>query len=284
MRRYIPLGARQTLTTYRKISIASWSHPRDPSTYGWCDLPTGAAKAYLKAQGDRPAPTLTHYVAKIIAHCLEKHPDLNHLLRAGNLYRRKRTDLFITTLLKTQAGHDLSGFTLHDVPERSLSELAQLSREAVESLRRGDDPLTRQTDAVVRRLPTWALRGVLRAQSFFQYTLNRSLLAAGIPDDRFGSAIITNFGVLGIDYGLVPLSPYSRCPLVIGIGHERPLPIVRLGEVVAAECVTISFTFDHRYADGVHGAQMMRLFRKIFVAPEQYAEAFCPAKSLAPVG
>jgi pyruvate dehydrogenase E2 component (dihydrolipoamide acetyltransferase) len=273
----IPLGAKQTLTTYRKLSIASWSHPRDPSTYGWCDLPTGAAHAYLKAQGGRPAPSLTHYVAKIIAHCLEKHPDLNHLLRAGNLYRRQRTDLFITTLLKTPAGQDLSGFTLHDVPERTLVELAQLSQAAVESLRRGDDPLTRQTDAVVRRLPAWALRGVLGVQSLFQYTLNWSLRAVGIPDDRFGSAIITNYGVLGIDYGLVPLSPYSRCPLVIGIGHERPIPVVRAGEVVAAECVTISFTFDHRYADGIHGAQMMRLFRKIFLSPERYPQVFNPA-------
>jgi len=121
-------------------------------------------------------------------------------------------------------------------------------------------------------------------QSFIHHTLNRSLLAAGIPDDRFGSAIITNYGALGIDYGLVPLSPYSRCPLVIGIGHERLLPIVRQGEVVAAECVTISFTFDHRYADGVHGAQLMRLFRKIFIAPDHHPEVFRPAGAPAPAG
>jgi pyruvate dehydrogenase E2 component (dihydrolipoamide acetyltransferase) len=279
MGRHIPLGPKQALTTYRKISIASWNHPRDPSTYGWCDLPTGAAKAYLKAYGGLPAPTLTHYVAKIMGHCLERYPDLNHLLRAGNLYPRTRTDLFITTLLKTPAGHDLSGFALHNVPGRTLGELAELSREAVESLRKGDDPLTRQTDAVVRRLPTWMLRGVLRVQSFCQFTLNQSLRAAGIPDDRFGSAIITNFGVLGIDYGLVPLSPYSRCPLIVGIGHERLLPIVRQGEVVAADCVTISFTFDHRYADGVHGAQLMRLFRKIFLAPEHYPDVFASARA-----
>ncbi len=282
MRQHIPLGARQTLTTYRKISIASWNHPRDPSTYGWCDLPTGPAKAYLKAQGGRPAPTLTHYVAKIVAHCLEKHPDLNHLLRAGNLYRRAHTDVFITTLIKTRVGQDLSGFTLQGVPERTLGELAQFSQGAVERLRKGDDPLTQQTDAVVRRLPTWVLRGVLGVQSFVQYTLNRSLLAAGIPDDRFGSAIITNYGALGIDYGLAPLSPYSRCPLVIGIGHERPVPIVRKGEVVPADCVAISFTFDHRYADGVHGALMIRLFRKIFLSPDQYPDVFHPNSAPAP--
>jgi 2-oxoacid dehydrogenases acyltransferase (catalytic domain) len=281
MRRHLPLGGKQALTTYRKISIASWNHPRDPSTYGWCDLPTTAAKAFLKAHGGRPAPTLTHYVAKIIGYCLERHPDLNHLLRAGNLYRRTSSDVFITTLLKTQAGADLSGFTLHDVPRRTLGELVQLSREAVEGLRKGDDPLTRQTDAIVRRIPTWVLRGVLGIQSLFQYTLNCSLRAVGIPDDRFGSAIITNYGVLGIDYALVPLSPYSRCPLVIGIGHERLLPVVRDGEVVAEDCVTITFTFDHRYADGFHGAQMMRSFRKVFLNPNRYPEVFGAAETVA---
>lgn len=274
MRQHLRLGGKQPLTTYRKISIASWNHPRDPSTYGWCDLPTEAAKAFLKSHGGRPAPSLTHYVAKIIAYCLERHPDLNHLLRAGNLYRRASTDVFITTLLKTQAGADLSGFTLHDVPRRTLGELVQLSREAVEGLRRGDDPLTRQTDAVVRSLPTWVLRGVLRIQSFFHYTLNRSLRAVGIPDDRFGSAIITNYGVLGIDYALVPLSPYSRCPLIVGIGHERLVPLVRDGQVVPAGCVTLTFTFDHRYADGFHGAQMMRTFQKVFLNPSRYPEVF----------
>ncbi|MCW3061174.1 MAG: hypothetical protein JWQ02_2995 [Capsulimonas sp.] len=50
------------------------------------------------------------------------------------------------------------------------------------------------------------------------------------------------------------------------------MPIVR--EVVVAECVTISFTFDHRYADGVHGGQMMRRFQKIFLNPKRFPEVF----------
>ena len=275
---HIPLGKKQRLSTYRKIAIASWRHPRDPSTYSWLDLPVDEAQAFLKAyppgaEGEAH-PSLTHFVMKIVAYTLEKHPDLNHLLREDNLYRRTRTDVFITTLLKGKEGTDLSGFRIADVPHLTLGQVAQLSTEAAESLKRGEDPVANQVDALAARMPIWLMRLTMAVQSFCQYTLNISLSRFGIPDDRFGSVMISNFGVLGIDNALVPLSPYCRCPLIIGMGRVRPMPIVRDGQVVAADCVTISFTFDHRYADGVHGGMLLRAFQKIFLKPTRYAGVF----------
>ena len=272
--KHLPLGAKQRLTTYRKIAIAAWNQPRDPSTYAWIDLPVAEAEAFLKAYSSEARPTLTHFVAKIIAHCLEKNPEMNHLLRQGNLYRRERTDVYVTTLLKGEGVLDLSGFTLPNASKTSLGELARISAEAVDALRSGNDAVTAHTDRVVASMPAWALRLVMRFQSFFQYTLNTSLRSLGIPDDRFGSVVISNFGPLGLENGLVPLSPYCRCPLMIGMGKPMPKAIVQDGQVVAAQCITISFTFDHRYADGAHGAQLMRLFQKIFLKPTRYAHIF----------
>ena len=272
--RHLSLGPKQRLTTYRKIAIASWENPRDPSVYAWIDLPVAEAEQFLKSYPAEVTPTLTHFVAKILAHCLEKRPELNHILRQGNLYRRERTDVYITTLLKGDGVFDLSGFTLQDAGKASLGELAQSSRDAVELLRKGGDPVSARTDAVVAQFPVWLLRIFMRVQSFFQYTLNISLRSFGIPDDRFGSFMISNFGPLGLENGLIPLSPYCRCPLMVGIGKTMPRAIVVDGQVIAAECVTISFTFDHRYADGAHGAQLMRLFQKIFLKPAQYASVF----------
>ena len=271
---HIPLSSKQALTTYRKIAIASWRHPRDPSTYSWLDLPVQEAEAFLKSFPAERRPSLTYFVAKIVANCLEEHPDLNHLLRARNLYRRAQTDIFITTLLNTTRGKDLSGFVLRNVPQMSLSKVAQRAEEAVGSLRRGEDKETHRINEMTARTPVWLLRLIMYAEDFAHYTLNVSLRRFGIPDDRFGSAIISNFGVLGIDNALVPLSPYCRCPLIVGMGRPRPVPIVRDNAVVVAECITISFTFDHRYADGVHGGMMMRRFQKIFLKPSRYAAIF----------
>jgi len=275
--RNIPLGAKQKLTTYRKIAIASWRHPRDPSTYSWMDLPVEEAHAFLKAYPSEAKPSLTHFVGKIVANCLEEHPDLNHLLRARNLYRRSQTDVFITTLLNTDRGKDLSGFVLRDVPALSLADVTGHSEEAMGRLKRGEDFETERINAITAKMPVWLLRVTMALEDFAHYTLNVSLRRLGLPDDRFGSAIISNFGVLGIDNALVPLSPYCRCPLIVGMGRPRPMPVVRDGQVAVAECVTVSFTFDHRYADGVHGGLMMRRFQKIFLKPARYAAVFEPA-------
>ena len=159
-----------------------------------------------------------------------------------------------------------------------------MAEAAVGRLRRGEDEETQSINAITARMPVWLLRLTMALEDFAHYTLNVSLTKFGIPDDRFGSVMISNFGVLGIDNALVPLSPYCRCPLIVGVGRPRPKPIVRGGEVVVAECVTISFTFDHRYADGVHGGLMMRRFQKIFLSPSRYPAVFeaVPSKPVEP--
>ena len=169
---------------------------------------------------------------------------------------------------------DLSGFVLRNVPQKDLNTLANESKIEAEKLKDGTDVEMTRVAELTRKLPAWVLRIVMRFQHFFHFTLNTSLRAFGLPDDRFGSVMISNFGPLGLETGLVPLSPYCRCPLIIGIGRPRPLPIVRDGAVVVAECVNISFTFDHRYADGAHGAQMMKKLQKVFLNPNRFPEIF----------
>ncbi len=166
--------------------------------------------------------SLTTY-RKIVVNCPEEHPDLNHLLRARNLYRRSQTDVFITALLSTTAGKDLSGFVPRDVPGQSLGEIAKLSETALGLPRRGEDLEARRINEITAKMLD---------------TLNVSLRKIGIPDDRFGSVITSNFGVLGIDNALVPLSPYCRCPLIFGVGRTRRMPVVQGSAVVVADCVT----------------------------------------------
>ena len=68
----IAFGAKQKLTSYRKIAIASWRHPRNPNTYCPADLAFEAAREFLDAYPSETPPTVTHYVAKILAHSLEQ--------------------------------------------------------------------------------------------------------------------------------------------------------------------------------------------------------------------
>ena len=96
----IAFGPRQKPTRYRKMAIASWRHPRNPNTYCPADLEFDAARRFLESLDSETPPTLTHYVAKILAHCLEQYPQLNHMLRWGSLYPRKQVDVFISPPLR----------------------------------------------------------------------------------------------------------------------------------------------------------------------------------------
>ena len=275
----IQFADHQALTTYRKISIASWKHPRDPQVYASIDLPMEAADAFLDSFSETPKPTLTHYVASILAHCFEKYPQFNHVLRGGSLVQRRDIDVFITTLVKNAGGKDLSGFVIRDVPGIGLKEVARQSTDGVARLRKGDDPDMRSVQRMVRSMPAWLLRIVLRIQDFFQHTLNWDLSWTGIPRDPVGSVIITNIGALGLESAFIPLSPYTRCPVIVGIGKAREAPVVREGDVVVGKVVTITFTFDHRHADGAHGAQVVRRFAKVFANPEGFSQVFEPDSS-----
>lgn len=275
----IEVGPPQELTSYRKIAIASWRHPRDPSTYSWIDLPVEAVEEFLAKSEAETKPTLTHFVALVMADCIRRQPDFDRFLRAGNLHPRLSTDAFITTLLRDAKGKDLSGFVVRDILSLSLEEVAKRSAEEAEKLKQGEDAEMAAVRRRVEAIPSWLLKPIFAVQEFFAYRLNRDPTWIGMPKDRFGSFMVSNIGALGLDRGLIPLSPYTRCPVIIGIGKPREEPVVRDGEVVPGRVVTISMTFDHRYADGAQGALVLRRFQKIFANPEGFPDVFAGSNS-----
>jgi pyruvate dehydrogenase E2 component (dihydrolipoamide acetyltransferase) len=270
----ISYDGHQKLSTYRKIAIASWRHPRDPNTYCPTELAYENAEAFLAVYPAETAPTLTHYVAKIMAHCMEQYPQMNHVLRWGRLYKRSQVDIFISTMLRTAVGKDLTGFVIPDLPALNLAELAARSQTEADKLRYSTDPAIMRAQHMINRVPALLLRPLMLIQEFIQYTLNLSLDRLGMPSDPIGSAIITNVGALGFENAFVPLSPYCRCPVLVSVGRPHEAPALREGEVVAGKCVSITFTFDHRYADGAHGAPFFRRFQKIFENPDRFPKVF----------
>ena len=201
------------------------------------------------------------------------------MLRWGRLDQRAQVDIFISTLLRTSQGKDLTGFLIPGVPGLSLAEVADRSRSATEKLRLSEDPAIMRAQRMIQRVPALILRPLMLIQEFIQYTLNLSLNGLGLPSDPFGSAIITNVGALGFDNAFIPLSPYSRCPLIVCVGRPHDAPVVRDGQVVVGSRVAITFTFDHRYADGAHGAPFFRRFQKIFENPTGFPHVFAGAAS-----
>lgn len=261
------------LSTFRKMALGTWHTAYDPSVYGSLTLRMERAEAYLdrfrRATGKRV--TFSHMMAKAAAAALQAMPDANAILRLGSIYLRDRIGVFFQVVLEDPiTGEiDLSGATIFEPEEKSLLAIVDEFQERTARVRGGGD----RKDAarnIFRRAPSFAIGPILDAVGFFGYTLNLDLEKLGVPNDAFGSIMITNIGTLGLEEAYPPLVPYSRVPIVMAMGAVQDAPVVENGAVVPGRVMKVCATFDHRVLDGAHAAIMVRTLRSWMEDPEKH--------------
>ncbi|MGK5086761.1 2-oxo acid dehydrogenase subunit E2 [Bdellovibrionota bacterium FG-2] len=257
------------LSPWRKVAIGTWRTVGDPSVYGMMDIDVGAATAYIdKLKNDLGVKlSLTHFVGKLMAETLSRHPDINCVLRFGRLYQRKTVDVFFQ-IASDDTGKDLSGTVIREAERKSLAEIARELQLAAREIREKGDPAFKKMKGLMGGLPGILSRYVLDFAGFILYTLNLWSPLLGAPRDSFGSVMVTSIGSLGLDSAFAPIVPYSRCPLLITVGVVRDMPVVQDGQIVIRPIVRLCATFDHRLIDGMHASHMVRTIMKIFKNPE----------------
>ncbi|MFI5289592.1 MAG: 2-oxo acid dehydrogenase subunit E2, partial [Polyangia bacterium] len=250
----LELSRKDDVAAFRKVAIGTWQSAYDPSVYGTLELRMDEALRYLDAFRQKTGKKLTvsHLMAKAAAMVLKETPDANAILRFNRIYLRKRIGIFFQVALTDEGPHkiDLSGATLYDVERKSLAEIYDEFDEKVKKVRARKDPALEQTRQTFLKLPYALLNLALKLIGFFSYTLNLDLRKFGIPQDPFGSLMITNIGTLGLDVAYVPLVPYSRVPILLAVGAVADKPAVDNGQVIACKKMSVSATFDHRIIDG----------------------------------
>jgi pyruvate dehydrogenase E2 component (dihydrolipoamide acetyltransferase) len=267
----LELRPKKNLSSFRRIAIGTWRTAYDPSVYGSMAVPMDEALRYLEdfraKTGKRV--TLSHMMAKAVAHVLEKMPDANAVLRWNKIYLRDRIGVFFqVAMTDADTGEiDLSGATIMDANEKSLEEIVDEFAAKVNKVRSGEDKELEGTRSTFKKIPFALLNTVLKAISFFSVTLNLDLRWAGIPKDPFGSVMITNVGSLGLEEAYVPLVPYSRVPLLVAMGAVQDEAVVRDGQVVPEKRMHLFATFDHRVLDGSHAAVMCKELNRWFEDP-----------------
>ena len=269
----LKLRRKPQLSPFRKIALGTWETTYDPSVYGALTLRMERAEAYLERlrRGTGLRVTLTHMMAKATAAALEAMPDANAILRLGTIYLRERIGVFFQVALEDpQTGQiDLSGATVYDPEKKSLADIARELDECAKSVRGGKDR-KESARGMFRRTPGVAVGPLLKGISFLSHTLNVDLERVGVPNDPFGSVMITNIGSLGLEEAYAPLVPYSRVPILIAMGAVRDAPVVEAGRVVPGRVMKVCVTFDHRILDGVHAAVMARTVRTWMEDPERH--------------
>jgi pyruvate/2-oxoglutarate dehydrogenase complex dihydrolipoamide acyltransferase (E2) component len=262
----LELIRKDDVSSFRKIAIGTWRNAYDPSVYGTMELRMDEAIRYIHQFREKTGKKLTvsHMMAKAAAMVLKECPDANAILRWNRVYLRKRIGVFFQVVMTDEGAQkvDLSGATLYDVEEKSLHQIYDEFNDKVAQVRARQDPALEKSRKTFLGIPYFALNFALRLISFLSYTLNLDLRRFGIPNDPFGSIMITNIGSLGLDVAYVPLVPYARVPILIATGAIKEMPVVDNGEIVPAKIMRVNATFDHRFIDGFHASVMSRVLRQ----------------------
>lgn len=244
-------------SSFRRTAASMWSAPKDPSIHGSMDVDATNALAFLEAHRERTGEklTMTHLVCAAVARALAKYPELNAKVRfGGRLEKRSTVDLFVS--VSTGNGKDLSGAKIEGADALDWSGWTQAIGGRARQIREGKDPSFEKSRSLFKALPFFLLRPLLWMVDVLTNELHLHLPSQGMPRDPFGSAVITNVGMFGIDTAFAPFVPLGRCPMLILITEVKERPWVEEHELVVRPVLRLCATFDHRIIDG-HAAGLL---------------------------
>jgi len=272
----------ERLPAWRNLALVTWSPPASPAAYGMLDLDCEAALDWCArakaATGEKV--TLTHLVGKAVAVSIASAPETNGFASFGRLMLRDTVDVFFQVSFfdkdaevgrgerATRRDANLAGAKVRRADEKSVVDLARELRESAQAIReKGKDSTVRATKLMASMpgpIRSWAAK----LGAFLSFDFGWNLSKLGVPFDPFGSCMVTNVGVFGIEAAWAPLIPYARTPICMTLGAIRTAPSVVDGAIVPRKRVSIGVVFDHRVMDGYHAGVMVRRFQEIFATPD----------------
>lgn len=264
------------VSSFRRLAIASWDDPRDPTIYGSLDVDATNALAYLSRKSEESGEkiTMTHLVGRCLAQCYREYPDANTMIRGANFYRRDSVDIFYQVAITSDdpsVPDDLSGAVVRRADTKSVVDICRELRERSKRIRRNEDKEVSKVKSNLEWIPPVMLKAALRAVDKVSYNLNISL--PGMPRDPFGSAMVTSMGMFGIARAWAPLFPPSHCAMIVMAGavERRPWVTHVNGEetLEIRPVMTLTVSFDHRVMDGVLGAKLTRRIDALMNNPDE---------------
>ena len=257
------------VTGWRKLAGSMWGPPSDPQFYGELEIDAAELVRYIdevrRATGTHV--TVTHLVGKAVGHALRSVPRLQVRLEGGREHDRPSVDVFFIVAAPDE---QLSGVKVPAVDTLPLWAVAARVEDRVTAIRGGADPELGRTKAMLDRIPGVLLRPAMRLSTFLTTDLGLDLPRLGLPREPFGAAMVTSVGMWGISRAFSPLAPYYRLPVLVLVGAVEEKPVVVAGRVVARPMLSLTATFDHRYADGLQAAQFARAAREYLAHPATF--------------
>ena len=251
-------------TTFMAMAAQMWPRPDQPIVYGSVEINMCKALDYIKLYSEKHGVhvTVTHLVIAILARYLKKYPESNVKCEAGKFYQRQDIDIFVLVSVPEKK-EDLAGVMLRNCDKMSLADIAYSLRDKATELKHGKDETYGKSRSMFARYPPWVTKIILKFADFYLNRMNRDLSGQGMPQDPFGSAMVTSVGMFGVEEGYGPIIPLSRLPIFIVVTEVRDRPWVEDGKVVVRPILKLMATLDHRVMDGFKGGQLSAELKRI---------------------
>jgi pyruvate/2-oxoglutarate dehydrogenase complex dihydrolipoamide acyltransferase (E2) component len=256
------------VSSFRQIAAGMWRNPSDPTIYGSMDLDVTETLRFIERFRAETGLRLsvTHVVARAVAQAFARHPELNAKVRFwGRLERRTSVDLFVS--VATEGGRDLSGARLERADALDLAGMVRAVEASARGIRQGEDKEYARSRSLFAKMPWWLARPALALTDVLTNELHLDLPSQGMPRDAFGTCVVTNVGMFGIDTAFAPFLPLGRCPMLLLVTEVRDRPWIVEGRVVSRPVLRLCGTFDHRIIDGYSAGVLAREIRGLVEQP-----------------
>jgi pyruvate/2-oxoglutarate dehydrogenase complex dihydrolipoamide acyltransferase (E2) component len=259
---------------WRRMAMASWAAPKDPTIYGVMEINVENALKFIaeQAAASNERITITHFVGKAFGEIFKAYPDMNTQIRWGRFYQR--ADISIAFQVAIDEAHnpdDLSNAVVHNIDQKKLPEIARELSEAASRARKHHDPDFKRVKGIANFVPGFLLRPAVRILEFITNTLNIWSPALGLPRSAFGSMLLTNVGSLGLDMAFAAIFPPAGCPAIFSMGRIYQAAVYNAdGSFRLAPHIRICGSVDHRYMDGLQVSKGARILRDVFASPQKF--------------
>lgn len=266
-----PYRRLRSATSWRRLALATWRAPDNPTVYGTIEADVSEALALIDQlrSTDNVHVTLTHLVARALALALADHPDGNGLIIGRRVYLRDRVDIFLQ--VASEDGRDLSGIKILNADKLPVVQIARQLEERAARVRARADQEVERSKRSMAQIPDILLAPAMKLVGFLTYDLGLNLSGMGVAEDQFGSAMVTTIGSIdaGLGMALAPMVPFSHVPIIVLVNNVQRRPVVVDDRIEIRSMVTLGCTFDHRFIDGVMGARIARALRDNLVAARE---------------
>ncbi len=249
------------ISAFRSLAAVTWDAPTDPTVLGMADVDANALTAWLeeKRQQTQQKLTYTHAVARALALVLAEHPQLNCLIRRGRIWQRRDVDVFLQVAVPSESGTglqtaDLSGTIVRQADRKKIEEIGAEVAAKAALIRARQDPDLARIKSTVARIPPVLAKPLMRLLAYLNHDWGIDLRWLGVPDDPFGSVMVTSLGMHGIRHGFAPLFANARAMGIVLVGAVYDAAVVRDGQIVIRSQLPLTLSADHRIIDGLQAS------------------------------